>query len=166
MSCFGIAIMSAFVLFGAAACFDGASPAQPERGGQVAIAVEEASLSLRGEHGLDVSLRISLRNEGASPILFLGCGSVLEREDGEDWVVVWSEMCLLSGQRSERVELGWAEAYTSTMAFTTTLGRFPSEEWRRPLDGRYRILVPLADERGMLAESARLSDAFRMGTYR
>ena len=149
--------------------FDGAPPAKPERGGQLHIRRRGGFIYRCGGTTFSLSHSGSVsRNEGGKPHLFpwlrkcSGAGG--RRGLGR---CLGSEMCPTVGANAvSGWELGWAEAYTSTMAFTTTLGGFPSEEWTAGhLMGATGSWCRWPMSEDCLAESARLSDAFSMGTY-
>ena len=124
----------------------------------VQISFDSASLEHRVESGsINGSLAISIRNEGMANIWFAPCGSVLERDEGADWVSVWHAICLLS---VSEVEIKPGEVYATEVMVNAGLGRGPSKSWTPPLGGSYRIHLSIRDQRRVLAHPSSTSDPF------
>ena len=91
---------------------------------------------------------------------YLPCNRSLGRNIGDEWVTVWSSLCLLRG--AAEIEIAAGQQRTDTLYITTRLGSPESDEWAEPVGGLYRVWIGLFSEVGAISLSGRLSTPFRM----
>ena len=125
----------------------------------VSITVEDATVDFdQPTRRVDAELRLTLTNTSQFIVWFHPCGSLLERHDGDDWLLVWYMICALGG--IEDVQIGPGEQYETEVNIGTYLGRGTSENWIEPVSGEYRLTVALHD--GVASLPERTSNPFQM----
>lgn len=147
-----VALCAAFIL----GCGESSTLVDVE---DVSITVEDATVDFdQPTRWVGAELRLTLTNTSQFSVWFHPCGSLLERHDGDDWLLVWSSICALG--EIDEVQIGPGEQYETEVNIWAYLGRGPSENWIEPVSGEYRLTVALRDAVASLP--ARTSNPFQM----
>jgi hypothetical protein len=111
--------------------------------------------------GVEATLAVRIRNAGPEAIFFHPCGTSLERRIDGEWRRVWFMVCPTADSWPET-----AVAPGETASADVTIHAVPGEtiatDWKHPIDGEYRVLVALNNERTELSQAARVSQPFAL----
>jgi hypothetical protein len=85
------------------------------------------------------SMDLTMENKARRSILYGPCsGGVLEREVDREWIVAWTDPCIL-GEGDVELEFLPGSRHEIRLLVDTRLGQAPSQLWTAPVEGRYRL---------------------------
>lgn len=135
------------------------SAMQPE--GIATVRVMDANAIVTNDSA-DIRIGFSVENAGQTSILFDTCGSIIERQNGNGWSLVWHVSCFLASDHRIR-EIRAGEVLRDTLSLLEFhRGEFSGSDWPYSgLEGSYRVRLRLTTiSASLLAPSDRLSSPF------
>ena len=90
---------------------------------------------------VEADLPFVLHNESTDIVQFERCAVRLERRVQEAWIMIWAPFC--PAIESPPVDVAPGTAMSYTLSLKQRLGTDFSNEWVAPVEGTYRVLVPV-----------------------
>ena len=159
-------LVTAMVAFGLGAC--NGDPANTSSDGSelagqaVTVSVTDPAARYHvASRGVEATLPVTIRNGGVETVFFHPCGTSLERSVSGEWRRVWFMVCAL-GESWPATAIAPGEEVTVDVKVHAVPGETIATDWQHPIDGEYRILVAMNDQRAELPEAVRVSRTFTL----